>query len=180
MTETVHVASLPTVLEQEAHFSTAKNEVDAITPASAPKVAMHLEDGPPVAALKGNGLVKSRFDDRGVWETLWIFRKAVFYCFIVFTSGIMESFELSMAGSIIANRGFINQFGKTQADGTYALDTSYGKSRQRPTLIHRVVSAWGAIIVGQFQSSTQNPVDSCSECWSNCCRMPCPMVRHVI
>lgn len=54
----------------------------------------------------GSGLVKSRFDNDGVWATLWRFRLSATYCFALYTAYIMDGFEVTMSGSIIANEGF--------------------------------------------------------------------------
>ncbi|GFZ52130.1 hypothetical protein JCM24511_09903 [Saitozyma sp. JCM 24511] len=113
------------------------------------EVAMDLErvdnEGHSPRAHMGDGLVKSRFDDLSLGKACWTFRKALFYCFVAYTSSVMEGFVLTMSGSIIANQGFINQFGETQPDGSKVLNTSW-------------VSAWGAIInVGQIIAMTYVP-----------------------
>lgn len=85
-------------------------------------------------------LVKSRFDHLTVWQALWTFRRSTFYTFIVYTAYIVDGYEVSrrascllwltppqvtMSGSIIANRGFIQQFG--------AFDTKVAKYVISPT-----------------------------------------------
>lgn len=53
-------------------------------------------DGTRVAALKGDGLVKSRFDELSVWHNVWLFRKAALYCFFVYTGSLLEFYEVSL------------------------------------------------------------------------------------
>jgi len=76
-------------------------------------------------------------------RTLWIFRKSAFFVFLVYTGYFCEGFELQAGGLVIANRGFINQFG-TNAAGT-------GVGKLDPTW----VSTWSAFLnVGQIVTFT--------------------------
>jgi len=99
----------------------------------------HIQHDPAVAPEE---LFKSRYDQMTVGQALWAFRTATFYSFLVFTGYTIDGFEVTMAGSIVSNKGFIQQFGSAGANGTYALDTTW-------------VAAWGAIInVGQIIAMT--------------------------
>lgn len=86
-----------------------------------------------VAALDGDGLVKSRFDQLTIMEALWVFRRSLVVCFCVFTGRMLEYFEIVMSGAILANPGFIKQFGETARQGNKAgvaaLDPNWGESR---------------------------------------------------
>jgi len=87
-------------------------------------------------------LLKSRFDELSLWRTLWLFRTSALYCVAVYTGYLCEGFELTAGGSIIANAGFIAQFGTQGGTGVYKLNTSW-------------VSAWGAVLnVGQMITFT--------------------------
>ncbi|GFZ46551.1 hypothetical protein JCM24511_03771 [Saitozyma sp. JCM 24511] len=99
------------------------------------------QDGGDVSA-DSDELVKSRYDQLSVFQALWKFRRATFYTFLVFTGYTIDGFEVTMAGSIVSNKGFIRQFGSPNASGVYALSTTW-------------VAAWGAIInVGQIIAMT--------------------------
>lgn len=50
----------------------------------------------------GRGLVKSRFDELGLWKTLWVFRRATFYCLLVYTGFLLEGFEVSLPVGVFA------------------------------------------------------------------------------
>lgn len=84
-----------------------------------------------VAALDGDGLVKSRFDQLSITQALWVFRRSLLICFCVFTGRMLEYFEIVMSGAILANPGFIKQFGETARQGTKAgvaaLDPNWGE-----------------------------------------------------
>ena len=54
-------------------------------------------DGHRLAALKGDGLVKSRFDSQPIWKTMWMFRVSACYCFLVFTGLNLDGFEVNTA-----------------------------------------------------------------------------------
>jgi hypothetical protein len=41
-----------------------------------------------------SSLLKSRFDEMSIWRTLWIFRRAAFYCVAVYTGYLCEGFEV--------------------------------------------------------------------------------------
>ncbi|BEI81737.1 hypothetical protein CcaverHIS002_0208970 [Cutaneotrichosporon cavernicola] len=90
-----------------------------------------------VAALDGEGLVKSRFDQLTIREALWVFRRSLVVCFFVFTGRMLEFFEIVMSGAILANPGFIKQFGDPnragKIKGVGALDPNW-------------VSAWAVIL----------------------------------
>ena len=49
-----------------------------------------------VAALEGNGLVKSPFDTLSIVKTVWVFRTSILYCLCFSTAGIFEGFEVSI------------------------------------------------------------------------------------
>lgn len=115
---------------------------------------LHIEDitnGPVLdhidtALASSEELFKSPYDQLSVFQALWKFRLATFYSFLVFTGYTIDGFEVglpfdpltnpkvTMAGSIVSNKGFIQQFGYQTAAGTFALSTTW-------------VAAWGAIIV---------------------------------
>jgi sugar porter (SP) family MFS transporter len=85
---------------------------------------------------------KSRFDELSIPRTLWIFRRTVLVCLAVYTGYVCEGFELGAGGSIIANAGFIKQFGGGDASGVRALDPTW-------------VSSWSALLnVGQMVVQT--------------------------
>lgn len=48
-----------------------------------------------VAALSGEGLVKSRLDQMSILQSAWVYKRAFFFCFMVYTSSIMEYFMAS-------------------------------------------------------------------------------------
>lgn len=79
-------------------------------------------------------LLKSRFDELSLLKTLWLFRTSALYCVAVYTGYLCEGFELTAGGSIIANAGFIAQFGTRGGTGVLALNTAW-------------VSTWGAVLV---------------------------------
>ncbi|KAH8677975.1 general substrate transporter [Xylariales sp. PMI_506] len=68
------------------------------------------------------GLVKSRFDELSIGQTLWVFRRVVLVALAVYTGNTCEGFELGVGGSIVANEGFIKQFGAEGGTGVRALD----------------------------------------------------------
>lgn len=125
---------------------------------SKPKIQSPLDDKPEFAHLDqvdtltaageakgadlGEGLYKSRWDELSVWQAMWTFRRSSFYTFMVYTAYIIDGYEVTMSGSIIANQGFMRQFGELNDLGEYKIDKWW-------------VSAWGAIInVGQIISMT--------------------------
>ncbi|RSH83089.1 uncharacterized protein EHS24_006746 [Apiotrichum porosum] len=89
-----------------------------------------------------DGLVKSRFDELSIPRTVWVFRRAVFYSLCVYTGYMMEGFELGAGGSVIANAGFIKQFGDGGGGGVRALNPTW-------------VSTWSAFLnIGQMVTFT--------------------------
>lgn len=42
----------------------------------------------------GPRLTKSRFDELGLWRTLWVFRRAALCCLSVYTGFLCEGFEV--------------------------------------------------------------------------------------
>ena len=82
--------------------------------------------------LDGQPVLKSRFDELTIRETAWEFRWAVFYSLIAAVSALCDGYQINLNGGIIANKGFIKQFGTVFTGGKQALDTNY-------------VAAWGGI-----------------------------------
>jgi hypothetical protein len=108
----------------------------------------------PVADDADNGLLKSRHSALSIPRTLWVFRRAALYVLLIYTGYVCEGFEvgliltlltqLNAGGSIIANRGFIKQFGdRSQAD-VRALDPTWGACSAAPLT---AVSTWSAMLV---------------------------------
>lgn len=60
----------------------------------------HIEGGQhEIDDVKANdtfALTKSRFDQLGLWRTLWVFRTASIYCLLVYTGFLCEGFEVSI------------------------------------------------------------------------------------
>ena len=92
----------------------------------------HLSELPSAEARdeESAGLLKSRFDHLPLLQTLWIFRRAAIYCFISFTWQMLDGWEVNLSGTLIANQGFVNQFGTNNGQkGVLALNTSWGEPR---------------------------------------------------
>ncbi|UKZ94729.1 uncharacterized protein TrAFT101_009582 [Trichoderma asperellum] len=91
----------------------------------------------------GYGLVKSRFDELSIPRTLWVFRRVVLVSLSVYIGYVCEGFELGAGGSVVANAGFIKQFGSDKGqDGVRALDPTW-------------LSTWSALLnVGQIITLT--------------------------
>ena len=116
-------------------------------------VPQHVADLPSGTAQEAEGLLKSRFDHLPLLKTLWIFRRAAFYCFISFTWQMLDGWEVNLAGTLVANKGFVLQFGEVAGDSNVRnLNTSWreyfpaGQTRADGC----VVSAWSAIVVCRF------------------------------
>jgi SP family general alpha glucoside:H+ symporter-like MFS transporter len=73
------------------------------------------------------GLVKSRFDELSIPRTLWVFKRVILVSLAVYTGYVCEGFELGAGGSIVANAGFIKQFGTEGGAGVRALDPTWCK-----------------------------------------------------
>ncbi|CAH0045348.1 unnamed protein product [Clonostachys solani] len=88
-----------------------------------------------------NGIVnvaKSKFDDLSVGQTLWTFHRVVLVSLAVYTGFVCEGFELKIGNNILANKGFIKQFGTRGGKGVEALDPTW-------------VSTWTSLLnVGQI------------------------------
>ncbi|KAJ5377257.1 uncharacterized protein N7496_004666 [Penicillium cataractarum] len=87
-------------------------------------------------------LVKSRFDEMSLGRTVWVFRRVALVSLAVYTGYVCEGFELKAGNSIVANAGFIKQFGNKNASGVAALDATW-------------VSTWSSLLnVGQLVTLT--------------------------
>lgn len=116
-----------TMLEKDKPTSTIEHLEHAVSHDSLAEKASLTEVH--VAALDGDGLVKSRFDTLTIPQALWVFRRSLAVCFAVFTGRMLEYFEIVMCGSILANPGFIRHFGEPGATGVAALDPNWGEWR---------------------------------------------------
>jgi len=80
--------------------------------------------------------VTSIFSELGRVQTAKKYWMAVCFCMISALAACMDGFQTKIPGSIIANRGFINQFGTiTGKDGLLQLDPQH-------------IAAWGGIFQG--------------------------------
>lgn len=100
--------------------------------------------------LEGHGLLKSRFDEMSLGKTLWTFRRVVIITLAVYTGYMCEGFEVSdfedtlskailicskqlgAGGSIVANAGFIREFGEG-GSGVRALNPTWCELKSRPS-----------------------------------------------
>lgn len=81
----------------------------------------------------GGSLYKSHFDNLSIGQALWVFKRALFYCFCIFTGRMLEYFSMVVTGSILVNPGFIRKFGDPIGMlGSTTLDPNW-------------ISAWGAV-----------------------------------
>ncbi|KAM0421157.1 hypothetical protein ACHAPT_011049 [Fusarium lateritium] len=89
------------------------------------------------AAAAGQGV--SGYETLTIWETAKKFKVNTFVCFLMALSAATDGYQIGMIGNIIANAGFVKQFGtKTNAAGDKYLESG-------------VLSAWNAIgSVGQI------------------------------
>ncbi|BEJ17722.1 hypothetical protein CspHIS471_0611230 [Cutaneotrichosporon sp. HIS471] len=95
-----------------------------------------------VDVADGSGLMKSPIDHLSIWQTLWIFKRVVIFIILVYTGYVCEGFELNAGGTIVANKGFLKQFGARDQEGVRALDPTW-------------LSTWGAMLnVGQIVTFT--------------------------
>ncbi|KAI5458760.1 hypothetical protein BGZ63DRAFT_432233 [Mariannaea sp. PMI_226] len=122
--------------------------VSATSPSEKPHVervegaATEVDDMAKVDAYDSYGLVKSRFDELSIPETLWVFKRVVLVTLAVYTGYVCEGFELGAGGSVVANAGFIKQFGSKDGAGVRALDPTW-------------LSTWSALLnVGQIVTFT--------------------------
>ncbi|KAK6371393.1 hypothetical protein LTS17_009124 [Exophiala oligosperma] len=96
-----------------------------------------------VDGYESYGLVKSRFDELSLPRTLWVFKRVILIILAVYTGYVCEGFELGAGGSIVANEGFIKQFGEHGGTGVRALNATW-------------LSTWSALLnVGQIVTLTQ-------------------------
>ncbi|KAL4877007.1 general substrate transporter [Aspergillus karnatakaensis] len=93
---------------------------------------------------KGQGV--SGYEALTPWQTVLKFKRNALICFMVTLSAGADGYQIAMLGNIIANRGFVNQFGTkvNSAGETY--------------LASPILSAWNAIgCVGQIIGMTTLP-----------------------
>ncbi|GIC87477.1 uncharacterized protein Aud_003861 [Aspergillus udagawae] len=114
-------------------------------------------DGPKVDESISENLAKSRFDNMSVGQTAWVFRRVAFISLAVYTGYVCEGFELKAGNSIIANAGFIKQFGRENGSGVAALNPTWGKynlpyDRRLSNIDQKsLVSTWSSLLnVGQL------------------------------
>lgn len=121
------------------------------------------------AAHDDDGLLKSRYSELSIPRTAWVFKRVILFVLLVYTGYVCEGFEVSSyltlvnigdafadctqlnaGGTIIANAGFIKQFGEG-GSGVTALDPTWGESLNRycqpSCVLTKPVSTWSAMLV---------------------------------
>ncbi|KAJ6785288.1 hypothetical protein PWT90_01088 [Aphanocladium album] len=115
------------------------------TETAKPCPAEHFENMPDTLGHDSRGLYKSPFDQLSLPQTLWTFKRIILVTLAVYTGYVCEGFELGAGASIVANRGFIKQFGDHRGG------TQGGVRALNPTW----VSTWSAFLnVGQIVTFT--------------------------
>ncbi|KAK2128962.1 hypothetical protein NOF04DRAFT_1183665 [Fusarium oxysporum II5] len=82
----------------------------------------------PTAEYHPDELVKSKFDNLSIPRTVWVFRRVALVALAVYTGYVCEGFELKIGNNIIANAGFIKQFGRKGGSGVQALDPTWDQN----------------------------------------------------
>ncbi|KAF4969545.1 hypothetical protein FSARC_3228 [Fusarium sarcochroum] len=78
------------------------------------------------------GQITSGYETLGWWHTVAKFKFVSLVCFLAAFSAATDGFQVAMSASIIANKGFVAEFGtKVNADGEQYLDSP-------------IISGWGA------------------------------------
>ncbi|KAL3485888.1 general substrate transporter [Aspergillus germanicus] len=103
----------------------------------------HVEDslkpGEAAADAAAQGQAVSGYEGLSLWETIKTFKIATMVCFAAAFSAATDGYQIGINGSIIANQGFVEQFGTE-------IDTS-GK----PYLASPILAGWSSIMsVGQI------------------------------
>ncbi|KAM5345993.1 hypothetical protein ACJ41O_011854 [Fusarium nematophilum] len=76
--------------------------------------------------IKGDAVVlKSAHDDLGLLRTVKRFKKAVVVCNLLCIAAACDGYQIVLNGNVIANKGFINQFGFPDGEGGYHLNAQY-------------------------------------------------------
>lgn len=110
-----------------------------------PCSAEHVESTP---GHDSHGLYKSPFDQLSLPQTLWTFKRIILVTLAVYTGYVCEGFELGAGASVVANAGFIRQFGDHHRGATQGEN---GVRALNPTW----VSTWSAFLnVGQIVTFT--------------------------
>ena len=114
------------LLSQEIHPALNQRDDIDIKPSEVDKEGHDETTGPPV-------LLRTDFEEYGVLKTIRIFKKAVLIGALAAFATSFDGYQISITGSIIANKGFIAQFGTVQNKaGALILDAN-------------VLAVWGGI-----------------------------------
>lgn len=68
-----------------------------------------------------NVQLKSEFDNLTMLQTIKTFKWSVLISAAAAFTAVLEGYQLQLTSSIVANKGFIQQFGYPNAQGVYAL-----------------------------------------------------------
>ncbi|EXK29491.1 hypothetical protein FOMG_13967 [Fusarium oxysporum f. sp. melonis 26406] len=124
-----------------------ENVVDSTNNVQHDEVADGTNHGPKAvvseAAARGQGI--SGYEELSPWQTIMRFKLNSLVCFAVTFSAATDGYQIGIMGNIIANTGFIEQFGTQQTDDGVVLASS-------------VMSVWNVIgAVGQIVGMTTLP-----------------------
>ena len=85
-----------------------------------------------VAQENPQAQLKSELDALPIAKSAWVFRKTVLICALAGFCAATDGYQNTLSASIIANKGFVKQFGAINAKGKLALNPTH-------------VSSWGGI-----------------------------------
>ncbi|KAM5341283.1 hypothetical protein ACJ41O_014314 [Fusarium nematophilum] len=96
------------------------------------------------AVAKGQGV--TGYENLTPWQTIMKFKWNALFCFLVTISAATDGYQIGMVGNIVANAGFVKQF------GTQVIDDG------SVVLASKVLSIWGSIgSVGQIVGMSTIP-----------------------
>ncbi|TEA12032.1 MFS transporter fmqE [Colletotrichum sidae] len=96
-----------------------------------------------VSEAIAQGQITSGYETLTLWQTVKKFKLVSIVCFLAALSAATDGYQVAMSASIIANKGFVEQFATTtNAAGTKFIDSP-------------IISSWGACMnVGQMLGQT--------------------------
>lgn len=100
----------PTDQQHELKLTTSKQSIQALEYQEQHNVTSIFSELGRKQTAKKFWKVSEHFTSRSSCQ--WLMIQAVLFCMISALAACMDGFQTKIPGSIIANRGFINQFGK--------------------------------------------------------------------
>ncbi|GFZ43381.1 hypothetical protein JCM24511_01101 [Saitozyma sp. JCM 24511] len=112
-----------------------------------------IRDGEKVTTATGAAVVESAYANLSRWQIVKTFWLAIIFAAVATFGSLTDGYEFAVTAGILANQGFINKFGLTNAAGEKFLGATmislWGGLLSVTTFLGQIIAGWSNDVIGR-------------------------------